>query len=327
MNSITSVFRIVRDFLFSNINKQFLTFLFFLSLSGIFWMMLTLVETYEKELKIPVQISQIPNNVVLTSDDVDTVRITVRDRGWMILSYLYGNQLKRVYANFKNYNRGNGYGVIPANELMKLIHAQNPIMTSKITSIKPEKLEYFYNDGAHKRVPVRWSGRVIPEHLYFISQTQYWPDSVDVYASPGKLDSITVAYTETLNYANFRDTLIVDCQMAKVKGVKCVPEHIKVGFYTDVLTEESIDDIPIIALNMPEGKVLRTFPAKVKVSFVTGVSQFRNLRPEQFVVTADYKEIIAKPSDKCNIYLKSVPSGISRATLDLKQVDYLIEEE
>ena len=176
-------------------------------------------------------------------------------------------------------------------------------------------------------MPVRWSGRVIPEHLYFISQTQYWPDSVDVYASPGKLDSITVAYTETLNYANFRDTLIVDCQMAKVKGVKCVPEHIKVGFYTDVLTEESIDDIPIIALNMPEGKVLRTFPAKVKVSFVTGVSQFRNLRPEQFVVTADYKEIIAKPSDKCNIYLKSVPSGISRATLDLKQVDYLIEEE
>ena len=129
MNSITSVFRIVRDFLFSNINKQFLTFLFFLSLSGIFWMMLTLVETYEKELKIPVQISQIPNNVVLTSDDVDTVRITVRDRGWMILSYLYGNQLKRVYANFKNYNRGNGYGVIPANELMKLIHSQNPIMT------------------------------------------------------------------------------------------------------------------------------------------------------------------------------------------------------
>lgn len=327
MNSITSFFRIVRDFLFSNLNKQFLTFLFFLSLSGIFWMMLTLVETYEKELKIPVQISQIPNNVVLTSDDVDTIRITVRDRGWMLLSYLYSRQLNRVYVNFKNYNRGNGYGVISANELLKLIHAQNPNLTSKITNTKPDKLEFFYNDGAHKRVPVRWSGRVIPEHLYFISQTQYWPDSIDVYASQERLDSINVVYTETLNYANFRDTLIVDCQMAKMKGVKCVPERIKVGFYTDVLTEESIDDIPIVAINMPEGKVLRTFPAKVKVSFVTGVSQFKNLQPEQFYVIADYKEIIAKPSDKCNIYLKSVPHGISRASLNVKQVDYLIEEE
>jgi hypothetical protein len=32
-------------------------------------------------------------------------------------------------------------------------------------------------------------------------------------------------------------------------------------------------------------------------------------------------------SDKCNIYLQTVPQGISRATLSLKQVDYLIEDE
>ena len=324
---IASFFRIVRDFLFSNLNKQFLIFLSFLGLSAIFWLMTTLNETYERELKIPVRIAQIPKNAVLTSDEVDTVRVSVRDKGWMLLSYLYSNQLNKLNALFKNYNRGNGYGYITAAELQKLIHAQNPNMTSKITSIKPEKLEFYYNDGAHKRVPVRWSGRVIPEHLYFIAQTQYWPDSIDVYASQEKLDSIKVVYTEALNYANFRDTLIVDCQMAKIRGVKFVPERIKVGFYTDVLTEESMDDVPILAVNMPEGKVLRTFPSKVKVNFVTGVSQFRNLRPEQFIVIADYKEIIANPSDKCNIYLKVVPQGISRARLDTKQVDYLIEEE
>ncbi len=316
----------VRNFLFSNLNKQFLIFMGFLMLSAIFWTIITLNESYEKELKIPVRITQVPKDVVLTSDEIDTIRITVRDRGWMIMSYLYGNQLNTLSANFRSYNRGNGYGAISNAEMQKLIHAQNPTMTSKITAIKPDRLEFFYNDGAHKRIPVRWSGRVIPEHLYFISHTQYWPDSVDVYASQEKLDSIRVVYTETLNYANFRDTLLVDCQLAKMKGVKYVPERIKVGFYTDVLTEESMDDVPITAINMPQGKVLRTFPAKVKVNFVTGVSQFRNLRPDMFVVIADYKEIMAKPADKCNIYLKTVPRGISRATLDVKQVDYLIEE-
>jgi hypothetical protein len=318
--------RIVRDFFFSNANKQLLIFMSFLALAGVFWLMTTLNETYEKELRIPVRITQIPKNAVLTSDEVDTVRITVRDRGWMILSYLYTNRINGLSAVFKNYNRTNGYGYVTAAELQKLIHAQNPNMTSKIVSVKPDKLEFYYNDGAHKRVPVRWSGRVIPEQLYFISHTQYWPDSVDVYASQEKLDSISVVYTETLNYANFRDTLIIDCHMAKMKGVKCVPDRIKVGFYTDVLTEESMDDVPVVAVNMPDGKVLRTFPAKVRVNFVTGVSQYRNLRPDQFVVIADYKEIAAKPSDKCNIYLKTVPHGISRATLDVKQVDYLIEE-
>jgi hypothetical protein len=174
---------------------------------------------------------------------------------------------------------------------------------------------------------VRWAGRVIPEQLYFISHVQYMPDSVDIYSSREKLDSIKVIYTEALNYAGFRDTLIVDCKLSHQKDVKVVPENIRIGFYTDVLTEESIDGVPIKAINMPEGKVLRTFPPKVKIRFITGVSQFRTLRPEDFIVIADYKEISQHPSEKCNIYLKTVPHGISRATLETKKVDYLIEEE
>jgi hypothetical protein len=106
-----------------------------------------------------------------------------------------------------------------------------------------------------------------------------------------------------------------------------VPDRIKVIFHTDVLTEESMDDIPVVGINMPEGKVLRTFPAKVSVRFVTGVSQFRNLRPQDFTVVVDYNEIARNPSDKCKLYLKAVPQGITRATLETNLVDYLIEEQ
>ena len=176
-------------------------------------------------------------------------------------------------------------------------------------------------------MPVRWSGRVIPEELYFISRVDYSPDSVTVYASDEKLDSINIIYTETLNYANFRDTLTITCHLAKLKGVKVVPDKVKINFYTDVLTEENIEGVPIQGINLPEGKVLRTFPAKVTVSFVTGVSVFRNLRPEDFTIVADYNEIKRHPSEKCRITLKNVPPGISRARLDVTLVDYLIENE
>ena len=176
-------------------------------------------------------------------------------------------------------------------------------------------------------MPVRWNGRVIPEELYFISRVEYSPDSVTVYASEEKLDSINMVYTEPLNYANFRDTLVVNCHLSKLKGVKMVPDHIKVSFLTDVLTEERIEGVPIQGINMPEGKILRTFPAKVAISFVTGVSVYRNLRPSDFRVVADYQEIKQNPSEKCRIYLKDVPSGISRARLETTLVDYLIETQ
>ena len=323
---VKKLWQIVSDFVFSNTNKDFLVFLFFLGLSGIFWLSLTLNETYEREFSIPVSVVDIPKNAVLTSDEVDTIKMTIRDKGIVLVAYQYGDYLNRLRIPFKNYTRNNGSGSVPASELQKLVY-QNLVSSSKITACKPDKLEFFYNYGTHKKVPVRWSGRVIPEELYFISRVDYSPDSVTVYASDEKLDSINIIYTETLNYANFRDTLTITCHLAKLKGVKVVPDKVKINFYTDVLTEENIEGVPIQGINLPEGKVLRTFPAKVTVSFVTGVSVFRNLRPEDFTIVADYNEIKRHPSEKCRITLKNVPPGISRARLDVTLVDYLIENE
>ena len=321
-----NLWQIIRNFLFSKTNKEFLIFMFFLALSGFFWLFLALNESYEKEFAIPVTITDVPKNVMLTSDETDTVKITIRDKGTILLTYMYGKALPQVRVNYKNYARNDGTGIIPIGELQKFIR-QQLAGSSRITNFKPDRLVFYYNFGDKKLVPVRWSGRVIPEQLFFISRVEYDPDSVTVYAPKDKLDSINVFYTEQLNYVNFRDTLQVKCHLMKQTGVKTVPEEISIRFFTDVLTEESIDGVPIQGINLPPGKILRTFPAKVKVHFVTGANVFRNLHPEDFTVVADYNDLANNPSEKCRIYLKDSPSGISRARLEISNVDYLIEEE
>ena len=322
---IFGILRYVKIFLFSRANKEFVVFVFFLALSGAFWLFTTLNQVYEHEFAIPVSVVGVPKNAVLTSEETDTVRMTIRDKGITLLTYMYGDVLQRVNVSFKTYSRPNGTGVIMASDLQKLVY-QQLANGSRITSVKPEKLEFYYNYGAKKMVPVRWSGRVMPEEMFFISRVAYSPDSVTIYASHEKLDSINVVYTEQLNYANFRDTLNANCELAKIKGVKMVPDHVRVTFFTDVLTEEQIEGVPIKAINMPVGKHLRTFPAKVNISFVTGVSVYRNLKPSDFTVVADYNDIINHPTEKCHIYLKSVPRGISRTRLETTMVDYLIED-
>lgn len=321
-----SIWRLFRDFLFSRTNKELLIFVFFIALSGIFWLSMTLNETYEQEFSIPVTVVGVPKNIVLTSEETDTIRMTIRDKGITLAAYMYGDMLKNVKINFKPYAHNNGTGIVTTSELQKIVY-QHLVSSSKIISTKPDKLEFFYNYGANKRVPVRWTGRVIPEDLYFISRVKYYPDSVDVYASQTLLDSISVVYSEHLNYVNFRDTLVVNANLEKIKGVKMVPDHIKMEFFTDVLTEEKLDGIPVEGINMPPGKILRTFPMKVTVSFVTGVSVYRSLKPEDFTIVADYDEIAAKPSEKCRIYIKKSPPGISRVHLNINEVDYLIEEQ
>ena len=324
--NIRGIGRFIRLFLFSRGNKEFLIFLFFLALSGAFWLSLTLNDTYEQEFAVPVAVVDVPKNAVLTSDEVDTVKMTIRDKGIFLISYYYGDYLKNIRIHFRSHSHNNGTGTIAAQELQKIVYSRL-FSSSKILSTKPDKLEFYYSYGTKKKVPVRWSGRVIPEELYFISRVEYSPDSVTIYASEEKLDSINMVYTEQLNYANFRDTLSVNCRLSKIKSVKMVPDHVQVNFFTDVLTEERIEGIPVQGINMPEGKTLRTFPAKVAVNFVTGVNVYRNLRPQDFTVVVDYNDIKKNLSEKCDIHLKDVPSGISRARLETTKVDYLIESQ
>lgn len=320
------IFKWVRKILFSTANKQFLVFLFFLAISGGFWLVMTLNETYEIDVAIPVKIVNVPENVVVTSDETDTIQATLRDKGYMIASYLYGNGIKTLRANFKTYSKSVGVASVSATELQGMLSSQLA-STTKVIGFKPTDVAFYYNYGQSKKVPVRWSGRVMPEHLYFISHVNYSPDSVRVYASKEKLDSIQYVQTEDLNYAGFRDTLSIKCNLKKIKGVRLTPDRIGVTFFTDVLTEESIDDVPVVCTNMPQGKVLRTFPSKVSVSFVAGATLIKKLRPEYFVVVVDYREIEQKPAEKCKLYLKKVPHGVSRAVLNQQQVDYLIESE
>jgi hypothetical protein len=322
---LNGILQIVKKFLFSRANKEFVVFLFFLALSGIFWLQTTLNEVYEREFAIPVSVTGIPKNAVLTSDETDTVRMTIRDKGITLLTYMYGDILKKVNVSFKTYAKGNGRGSVPVADLLKMFSQQLP-SSSKVTSAKPEKIEFFFNDGSYKRVPVRFVGKVKAGQSYYISKVTIHPDSVMVYAADELLDSIIYASTEQRSFLNVTDTITTDLRLRSVRGAKFVPSTVSMSVYPDMLTEESVE-VLITAVNMPEGKVLRTFPQRVKVLFVTGASVYRSIRPEQFSVEVDYNELMENPSEKCAIHLRAFPPSVRNAHTEIGQVDYLIEQQ
>ena len=316
----------VRNFLFSSANREFLTFFFFLVLSTIFWLMTALNETYEREIGVPAYLVNIPKNVVVTSDMEDTVRVTVRDKGFALLAYTYGEGIRPINVNFQSaITRQSGYGVVSSQELMKMIN-QRFSGSSKIVQVKPDRLDFHYNYGLSRQVSVKMSGHVVPGKSFYLARTRFWPEKVTVYGSKQALDSLRFVKTVPINITNFNDTVLRTVALETIKGVKIVPNTVRIGLYPDILTEENIE-VPITAINMPEGKVLRTFPQRVTVNFIVGASMFRSISPEQFAVIVDYNEIIDHPSDKCSIHLRETPQGVRNARLKMTQVDYLIEEQ
>lgn len=323
---LTQIINMVRNFLFSSANREFLTFFFFLVLSTIFWLMTALNETYEREIGVPAYLVNIPKNVVVTSDMEDTVRVTVRDKGFALLAYTYGEGIRPINVNFQSaITRQSGYGVVSSQELMKMIN-QRFSGSSKIVQVKPDRLDFHYNYGLSRQVSVKMAGNVVPGKSFYLARTRFWPEKVTVYGSKQALDSLRFVKTVPINITNFNDTVLRTVALETIKGVKIVPNTVRIGLYPDILTEENIE-VPITAVNMPEGKVLRTFPQRVTVNFIVGASMFRSISPEQFAVVVDYNEIIDHPSDKCSIHLRETPQGVRNARLKMTQVDYLIEEQ
>ena len=323
---LTQIINMARNFLFSSANREFLTFFFFLVLSTIFWLMTALNETYEREIGVPAYLVNIPKNVVVTSDMEDTVRVTVRDKGFALLAYTYGEGIRPINVNFQSaITRQSGYGVVSSQELMKMIN-QRFSGSSKIVQVKPDRLDFHYNYGLSRQVSVKMSGHVVPGKSFYLARTRFWPEKVTVYGSKQALDSLRFVKTVPINITNFNDTVLRTVALETIKGVKIVPNTVRIGLYPDILTEENIE-VPITAINMPEGKVLRTFPQRVTVNFIVGASMFRSISPEQFAVVVDYNEIIDHPSDKCSIHLRETPQGVRNARLKMTQVDYLIEEQ
>ena len=316
----------IRNFLFSSLNKEFLIFLFFLGLSGSFWLMMSLNETYEQEFDVPVRLVGVPRNAVVTGDLPDTVRIVVRDKGFTLVTYKYGKWFKPLQFKFASYaDEDQGHGSVPNAEVVKLIQSQLT-GSSKLLSVKPDKLDFYFTYGASKQVPVKFRGKISTSKTYYLAHTEFLPGVVTVYANKKQLEQLKYVEIEPFNYRNLQDTIHKTVRLQKIRGVKMVPATVRLSVYPDVLTEETVD-VPVTAINMPAGMVLRMFPSRVTVRFSVGASLFRTIKPEQFKVVVDYNELVEHPSDKCTLQLRSVPHTVSKARLDVDKVDYLLEQQ
>ena len=198
--------------------------------------------------------------------------------------------------------------------------------STRITGIKPDRLVFYLNFGLSKQVPVRISGGILPAKNYYLSSTNIIPEVVNIYANKDILDSVRYISTEEVNITNFEDTVVQKLHLKKIRGVKVIPTVVSVRLSPDILTEESYE-VPITAINMPKGKVLRTFPSHVTVKFNVGVNTFRYVKFNEFRVITDYKELERHPSDKCTLYLNSVPHDVQDAHLTVTKVDYLVEQQ
>lgn len=315
----------IRSFLLAKKSREFLIFLFFVFVSFSFWLLQVLNDDYETELSIPLRMKNVPENVVLTSELPNELRIGVKDRGTVLVNYMLGQTLYPITLDFADYSDRGSQIRIPSSTLTKRVLSQLN-QSSKVSTIKPDTLELIYTRGEGKKVPVQLRGEVKAERQYYISDIIYLPDSVMVYAPKEILDTIQTAYTEALYIEEISDTARHRVNMVPVKGARFTPSYSDVIFLVDMYSEKTVE-VPVVGVGFPEDKVLRTFPSKVHVTFQIGLSQFENVVSEDFEVVVDYQKLQEERGDKCRPILVKSPSNVNHARISPLEIDYIIEQK
>ncbi|MBP3227726.1 MAG: YbbR-like domain-containing protein [Bacteroidaceae bacterium] len=304
-------------------NRQSLTFLGFVALAASFWLAVTLNETYEVDINVPLELTDVPGNVVVTTELPKELRVTLRDKGVRLFPYVYGPKLKPVVVSFREHNTSSGRVRVLASELLGQVQQQASAPT-QIVRIKPDTLEYYFNFGSSKRVPVKFDGTVDCEKGYFVVSTKIQPEFVTVYAPLAVLDTLRSVSIRPLHLSGVRDTVRRKVPVATMRGMKSVPANVDVTLLTDRFTEKTVS-VPIRSINFPASRVLRTFPSSVDVTFKVGVNQYDRIDASNFVIALPYEQLHNLGTNKVALQLRSIPDGASNVRINPATAEFVIE--
>lgn len=313
--------------LLSRGNHEFFVFLFFLLLSAIFWLLQTLDETFETDIAIQLELTDVPEDVVITSSLPNELRVTVKEKGTALVRY-WRHDMPPVQLSFHDYDNGmtNGRVRVPQADVLKAVQ-ERLFSTTKVQSIHPDTLEFYYNHGMHTTVPVSITGEVEANPRFYLLDVQTEPSEVEVFASMLTLDTLKSVPTEPVSLTDLQENTTVEVALQPIRGAKIEPTKVKLTAQVDVYMENTVE-VPVVSLNFPGSKQLRTFPSTVKVTYTIGYAHSKEVTRKNFVCIVTYEELLElqqQGATKIPVHLKTIPEGTSIVRIEPQELDYLVE--
>lgn len=307
----------VREFLLSKRSREVLVFIVFVVISAAFWLMETMNEVYTLEVDVPLRLTNVPEDVVITQELPPMLRVKLRDKGTILFQYRMQSAEKRaVSLDFASYD-GNTFSGRVNVSLGNIQHPLQAMLepTTNIISVTPDTLYFYYSRARMKRVPVEVQGNFEPDYLHFVVSKRCTPDSVNIWAPHWMIDTITKVRTKPIVRSDMAQDESFELPLVPVEGVKCEPAEVNVSVKVDSYVAKSIE-VPVRPMHFPKDYALTVIPTHVTVSFSIGSRQFDKISSDDFIIPLEYDTLMNLPEgSKYPIVLSSAPSEVKHARL------------
>ena len=301
--------------------RSVLLYISFVIISAVFWSFLTFNRDVQLDVEVPVEMS-LPKNVHLLAKVPDTLTVTVKDRGYRFLTYLF-QKTPKLTLRFTDYSDGNSNFKIDQSHLKKAL-ARILHKNATIVSVLPESINIKFTDLPGKKVPVKTDIIVEPREDYTrygaLLQSQ---DSVLVFSDAKTLSEINEVYTYHVEETDLTDTLRRRVTIAPINGTVIEPRAIDIVVPIEKLKSQT-RNVKIVVRNAPPGVKMLLFPSDVEVTYRSPVSRIT----EDAGITAvvDYNSVDnSTPGNKVKVMIGETPASYQDVKLSHDSVEYIIE--
>jgi len=165
------------------------------------WSLVNLGREFELSLSVPIAITNIPSDMVLTEDPVKHTQITVGGEGWMLMGIYNGDPNLLIDAS--DNSKKSKFNIL---ELMK--KEMNSYPSLNLVSVEPSQIDLILKPRVTKRVPIvpKVSLSFKQQHN-FLDEPRIFPDSVTLSGAEEVLKTISFVETAEVNLKEVKESM------------------------------------------------------------------------------------------------------------------------
>ena len=269
--------------------KTLNNFLIFLLISILFSTIVKLTKVHTKSISYKINLTDIPDDKIITNQSVDSIKITVSSFGFDFVKYYLSDQAINISSK-DIFDNSKSYVITQSNSYSRIDNFITPKF--ELISINIDSLFFNYDRLKTKNVPV-----VLNSSINFSQGFDYFenftiiPDSISVIGPELVLESINTITTKKLILDNLKssinENLLLDIQYTNLKY-----SNKSVKLFIDVeKSTESILDIPVSIINIPKDIELNYYPKMIKISFTVSLDNYQNYSSKDFKIICDFNQI------------------------------------
>ena len=310
------------------LNQKILTFIFFLALAFLLWLLNALDHNYSTNISFPIKYIHFQPNEEMVGNIPSELNINVNGHGYALLKNIIGANshpiiLRVMSLNFIEIDSAKSY--VLTRNLKESIQRQLGSDIS-INYILPDTLLFTFSPIVHKKVAIEPIIDVEYEQQYMsggdiISQ----PDSIIISGPQAVIDTIYSVQTISKKISKANKSFTVDLKLNSIDNVNFDKKVVTLTIPVDKFTESSIY-IPIRCVNLPDSMEIKMFPSSIKVNYIVSLRNYNMVNQRLFRATVDYRTRNVNINNKLKVTLEKQPSFVKSVNYYPKNVDFIIEK-